>query len=484
MSRTRMATRERHEIIRDVRVINIGIKSFADTLSELGAPVTHLDWRPPADGDERLVGLLKRLQKASVRIDDANRKAFDFINGADPVLVDIVPAGEEIQGLDSGSLLHAGPPIAWEEMCEPMKGAVVGAIRYERWAGGDAEARAMVDRGDVKLMPNHDFAAVGPMTGITSPSMPVLVVENRSQGNRAYCTINEGIGKVMRFGANDDEVIDRLRWIGDVLAPALRQVTRSEGGVELRPILARALSMGDEMHQRNVAATSLLFRELAAGLARANVGGLDEVLDFLAQNDQFFLNLAMAAGKATMDPAGDIPDSTIVSAMSRNGRDFGIRVGGAGSQWFSAPALMPQGLYFPGYTAADANPDIGDSSIIETMGLGGFAMGGSPAVAGFVGAGTFQDAVNYTLEMDEITEGRHAHFVMPTMDYRGVPCGIDVRKVVETGIAPVINTGIAHRRAGVGQVGAGIVRAPMECFTQALEALAEGIASQSDSERS
>ncbi len=442
-----------------------------------------MDWRPPAGGDERLIGLLNGLQKASALIDDANRGALSLINAADPVLVDILPAGEAIQGLESGTLLHAGPPIAWEEMCEPMKGAVVGAIRYERWAGSESEAGAMVDRGEVKLMPNHDFAAVGPMTGITSPSMPVLVVENTTQGNRAYCTINEGVGKVMRFGANDDEVIDRLRWIADVLAPALGQAIRSADGVELRPILARALSMGDEMHQRNVAATSLLFRELAAGLARANVGGLDEVLDFLARNDQFFLNLAMAAGKATMDPIADIQGSTIVSAMSRNGRDFGIRVGGVGSQWFSAPALMPQGLYFPGYTASDANPDMGDSSIIETMGLGGFAMGGAPAVVGFVGAGTFRDAMDYTLEMDEITEGRHEHFVMPTMDSRGVPCGIDVRKVVETGIAPVINTGIAHRLAGVGQVGAGIVRAPMECFTQALEALAERIVSSSGSER-
>ena len=474
---------ESHKIIQDVRVINIGIESFADTLTELGGPVTHVDWRPPAGGDERVMGLLTRLQQASDRIDDANRRALELINGADPVLVDILPAGEAIQALEGGTLLHAGPPIPWDEMCEPMKGAVVGAIRYERWVDSEAEAGAMVDRGDVKLMPNHDFGAVGPMTGITSPSMPVLVVENRTQGNRAYCTINEGIGKVMRFGANDNEVIDRLRWIGDVLAPALRQVIRSVDGVELRPILARALSMGDEMHQRNVAATSLLFRELAPGLAKANTAGLDEVLGFLAQNDQFFLNLAMAAGKATLDPVGDIADSTIVSAMSRNGRDFGIRVGGAGGQWFSAPALMPQGLYFPGYTAADANPDMGDSAIIETMGLGGFAMGGAPAVVGFVGAGTFQDAVNYTLEMDEITEGRHGHFVMPTMDSRGVPCGIDVRKVVETGIAPVINTGIAHRLAGVGQVGAGIVRAPMECFTQAIEALTERIASPSESEQ-
>ena len=304
--------------------------------------------------------------------------------------------------------------------------------------------------------------------------MPVFVVENRTSGNRAFCTINEGLGKVLRFGANDDVVIDRLRWMRDTLAPALAEAVKRSGSMELRPLMAQALAMGDEMHQRNVAATSLFFRSLAPHLVR-NSGqraSLDEVTDFLVGNDQFFLNLAMAAGKATMDSAGSIEGSTLVHAMSRNGTDFGIRVSALGHQWSTAPALMPDGLYLPGFNGGDANPDMGDSAILETMGLGAFAMAGSPAVAGFVGAGTFRDALTYTREMGEITLGRNPHLTIPNLDFQGIPCGIDVRKVVETDIAPVINTGIAHKEPGIGQVGAGIVRAPMECFYQALEALA------------
>ena len=313
------------------------------------------------------------------------------------------------------------------------------------------------------------------MAGVTTRSMPVFVVENRAFGNRAFCTINEGVGQVLRFGANDDRVIQRLHWLADTLAPALREAVKRAGGIGLRPLMARALTMGDEMHQRNTAASSLFLREIGPPLARGATPGasLGDVLEFLAGNDQFFLNLAMAAGKATMDPVAGIPGSTVVSAMSRNGRDFGIRVCGTGDRWFSAPAPMPRGLYFPGYTAQDANPDLGDSAILETMGLGAFAMGGAPAVAGFVGAGTFQDALNYTREMAEIALGSNPNFRMPTMDFSGVPCGIDIRKVVESGICPVINTGIAHRRAGVGQVGAGIARAPIECFVRALEGFAE-----------
>ena len=407
-------------------------------------------------------------------IEEANHSAMERLVGAEPVLVDVAPASEVIHGLSGGVLLHAGPPIAWEAMCGPMRAAVVGAIQYEEWAGDDAGAEALAARGEIRFHPNHDFGAVGPMTGITSASMPVFVVENRTFGNRAFCTINEGIGKVLRFGANDPQVIERLRWIGVTLAPALRMAVEHIGGVPMGPLMSRALTMGDEMHQRNVGATSLFIRELAPNLVRAAAaGGQGEVLDFLAANDQFFLNLAMAASKATMDPPGEVPGSTVVWAMCRNGRDFGIRVGGTGKRWFTSPALMPRGLYFPGYTSEDANPDLGDSSILETAGLGGFAMAASPSVVGLVGAGTFQDALNYTREMDEITMGRNAHFSLPTLDFQGTPSGIDVRKVVETGIAPVINTGIAHKEAGVGQVGAGIVRAPMECFTQALEALAE-----------
>ena len=411
-----------------------------------------------------------------VSIDEANTAALQRLVDGEPVLVDVAPAEEAVPGLTEGVLLHAGPPISWEEMCGPMRAAVTGAIQYEEWAGDEGEAGALAARGEIQFHPNHHFGGVGPMTGITSPSMPVFVVENSAFGNRAFCTINEGLGKVLRFGANDPQVIEGLRWIAVTLAPALRMAVEHAGGVPLRPLMSRALTMGDEMHQRNVGATSLLIRELAPHLVRGSAAaGQGDILDFLAASDQFFLNLAMVACKAMLDPVGEVPGATVVSAMSRNGRDFGIRVAGTGDRWFTAPALMPRGLYLPGYTAEDSNPDLGDSSILETAGLGAFAMAASPAVVGLVGAGSFQNALNYTREMGEITLGRNPNLALPTLDFQGTPSAIDVRKVVETGITPVINTGIAHKQAGMGQVGAGIVRAPMECFTQALQALADAL---------
>jgi hypothetical protein len=408
-------------------------------------------------------------------IDEANRTALEKVQSAEPVLIDVVPAREAMPDLVDGALLHAGPPIQWEAMANPLKGAIIGAIRYEGWASTETEAETLAASGSVAFHPAHHFDAVGPMTGIITPSMPVFVVENRTGGNRAYCTINEGLGRVLRFGANDDSVIDRLRWIQTTLGPALKEAVNRGGPIELRPLMAQALAMGDEMHQRNVAATSLFFRAVAPSLVSVSAGeeSLEEIARFLVSNDQFFLNLAMAAGKATMDAARSVEWSTMVYAMSRNGTDFGIRVAALGDRWFTAPALMPDGLYFPGFSAEHANPDMGDSAILETLGLGAFAMAGSPAVVGFVGAGRFRDALNYTQEMGEITVGRHTHLLIPNLDYEGVPCGIDLRRVVETSIAPAINTGIAHKEAGVGQVGAGIVRAPMECFNQALEALVD-----------
>ena len=408
-------------------------------------------------------------------IDKANQTAVQRLVEGEPVLVDVVPAREAIPTLQKGVLLHAGPPIGWAEMCGPMRGAAIGAVRYEGWAATDSDAEALLSGNGVQFHPNHSWNAVGPMAGITSPSMPVLAVENRAFGNTAFCTINEGIGKVLRFGAYDEPVIERLLWIQNIFAPALRKAVKRINGIELRTIMGRALSMGDEMHQRNIAATSLIFRELAPHLASTSTesSDLEKLLTFISNNDQFYLNLAMVAAKATMEPVGHIPGSTVVWAMSRNGTEFGIRVSGTDDQWFTAVAPTAQGLYFPGYTASDSSLDLGDSAIIETMGLGGFAMGAAPAVAGFVGAGTFQDAINYTIEMGEITVGRNSNLTIPALDFQGTPCGIDIRKVVETGITPVINTGIAHKQSGIGQVGAGIVRAPLSCFTQALQAIAD-----------
>jgi len=410
-------------------------------------------------------------------IEDANAEALKRMLSADPVLVDVVPASQAIPALKERMVLHAGPPIGWDRMCGPMRGAVTGIAVFEGWASDLETAEKMAADGAFEFHPNHHFDAVGPMTGMTTMSQPVMVVENRAFGNRAFCAINEGLGKVMRFGGNDDEVLDRLRWLRDVLGPALGAALRSGDGIALKNLIARGLTMGDEMHQRNVACSGLALRALAPALAATSTdtAELSRILAFIGGNDQFFLNIAMVMGKAMMDPVRNIEGSSIVTAMCRNGTDFGIRVSGTGDRWFVAPVEMPEGLYFPGFTEADANPDMGDSTIVETIGLGGFAMGAAPAVAGFVGAGAASDAANFTHAMGEIAYGENPEWTIPALDYLGVPTGIDIRLVVETRLAPTINTGIAHKKPGVGQVGAGVVRAPMACFEQALEAFAESV---------
>jgi hypothetical protein len=461
-----------------LRVVNIGLSSFARDLAANGAAVAHVDWAPPAGGRPEMAAVLAALAPMEERIGRANRQAVERILGAEPVLCDVRRAGELIPQLEAGRLmLHAGPPLAWEAMCGPLKGAICGAIVFEAWAPDLASAEKLAATGGIRFAPNHHYGAVGPMTGITTKSMPLLVVENRASGNRAYCTLNEGLGKVMRFGGNDAEVLARLAWLRDGLGPLLGKALRGgnygqQAGIALNPLIARGLAMGDEMHQRNVACTSLLLRALAPSLARAAADRslLGKSFEFIGANDQFFLNVAMAMGKSILDPARGIADSTVVTAMCRNGTDFGIRVAGLGDQWFTAPVEMPRGLYFPGFGAADANPDIGDSAILEAIGLGAFAMAAAPAVAGFVGAGGFADAVGYTRTMSELTLARNPKWGIPALEFAGTPAAIDIRRVVETGIAPAINTGIAHRRAGVGQVGAGVARAPLACFEKALAA--------------
>jgi len=413
-------------------------------------------------------------------IDDANAETLKRMLAGDPVLVDCIPASEAIPDLAEGMILHAGPPVDWKRMCGPMRGAVMGIAVFEGWAKdlGDAEEKAAA--GKFKFAPNHHYGAVGPMTGMTTRSQALLVVENRTFGNRAYCAINEGLGKVMRFGGNDAEVLGRIAWMRDELGPALGRALRDikgdgGGGIPLKTLIARGLSMGDEMHQRNVACSSLLLRLLAPALARTTTDSkaLERCLDFIGRNDQFFLNVGMPMGKAITDPARGIEGSSVVTAMCRNGTDFGIRVSGTGDAWFTAPVEMPVGLYFPGYSEKDANPDMGDSAIVETIGLGGFAMAAAPAVVGFIGAGPASEAANFTRRMGEIAVGTNPEWTIPSLDYAGVPTGIDIRRVVETQIAPTINTGIAHRQPGVGQVGAGVVKAPMGCFEKALVAFAE-----------
>ena len=407
-------------------------------------------------------------------IENANRTAVERMTSARPMLTGIARARDVIPGLTDDLLLHAGPPIAWERASGPLRGAVIGALLFEGRARSEAEAVALVERGEVRLAPCHHHAAVGPMAGVISPSMRVYVVEDAVHGHRTFSNLNEGYGKVLRYGAFSDEVLAKLRWMNDVLASVLAEALNRSGGIDLRALLAEALHMGDEGHNRNKAG-SLLFLKLLAPQVAHGTSGADaqsEVLKFLGDNPLSVLNPVMAACKAMADAAHGVEGSTIVSAMARNGTDFGIRVSGLGDRWFTAPAQVPDGLYFPGFTAADANPDIGDSTITETAGIGAFAMAAAPAIVTFIG-GTPQDALNATLEMYEITAAEHSQFTIPALGFRGSPVGIDLRKVVELGITPRVNTGIAHRQAGVGQVGAGLVRPPMEIFEAALVAFAE-----------
>ena len=458
-----------------VRAINVGLAGFARDLAASGAQVVQVDWAPPAGGKPELIAALEKLFPHEVTIEKANRAALDRILAAEPVLVGVRRAGELIPALDARRLvLHAGPPIAWSRMCGPLRGAVCGALVFEGWAADLAAAERLAAAGEIEFSPNQHHGAVGPMTGITTRSMPLLVVENRTHGNRACCAINEGLGNVMRFGGNDAEVLARLAWLRDEFGPLFDAALRGAKGVSLNPLIARGLAMGDEMHQRNIACSSLLLRTLAPHLAReGDTQVLARAFEFMAGNDQFFLNIAMAMGKSMLDPAKGLAPSTVVTTMCRNGTDFGIQVAATGERWFTAPVEMPQGLYFPGFSAADANPDIGDSAILEAVGLGAFAMAAAPAVAGFVGAGGFGEALGYTRSMLEIAPARNPKWGIPALDFAGVPTGIDLRRVVESGIAPVINTGIAHRKAGVGQVGAGVARAPLACFEEALLAFCD-----------
>lgn len=410
------------------------------------------------------------------RIEAANKKVMEIILNGQPTLLDIGVAEEVIPGMTKKTILHAGPPIKWEKMSGPLKGAVIGALIYEGLAVDEKEATELAASGEISYDPCHHHNTVGPMAGVVSASMPVWILQNKKYGNYSYCTLNEGLGKVLRYGAYSDEVIKRLKWMENLLAPLLKQALKLHGQIDLKTMIAQALQMGDEGHNRNRAGTSLLIREIAPYIIQTKFSEEEKikVLKFIDSNDHFFLNLTMPACKCTLDAAKNIEFSTIVNVMARNGTEFGIRVSGLGDRWFTGPAGMVDGLLFPGYSAEDANPDIGDSVIAETAGIGGFAMAAAPAIVQFVG-GSAKDAINFTLKMYEITVVENNIYKIPALDFRGTPTGIDIRKVVETGILPSINTGIAHKDPGVGQVGAGLVNPPMNCFEDALQAFVEDL---------
>jgi hypothetical protein len=454
---------------RDPVVATAGVGLFADALRAQAVPVTEVDWRPPLDGAaDHLTTVMADPRRA-----EANSLALQRMTSAGADFVDVRPAAEAL-GLERGTFLHAGPPIDWERASGPMRGALVGAMLFEGMAHTPEEAEAALAAGDgITLEPCHHRDAVGPMAGVVSPSMWVYELRDEVHGNTSWCSLNEGLGKVLRYGAYGPEVIDRLRWMNAVLGPLLQQAIRRAGPIDVKAIVAQMLQMGDEGHNRNRAGSLMLLRELLPSLITADAPASDvaEAVRFAGANEHFFLNLGMPACKLSTLAAEGIPGCTVVTTMARNGTDFGIRVSGTGDRWFTGPANTPEGLFLGSYGPDDANPDIGDSAITETAGIGGFAMAAAPAIVRFVG-GDVSFALRATRTMYEITVGEHTAYQVPILEFRGTPTGIDVVAVARTRILPQINTGMAGRVAGTGQVGAGLVTPPAQCFSQALAALA------------
>jgi hypothetical protein len=406
--------------------------------------------------------------------EDANKEAIKRLQDSTVVLVGAGKALDVIPGMKANLILHAGPPIEWSRMCGPMQGAIIGALIYEGLAKDEKGARELAASGKIEFEPNHHHQSVGPMAGILTASMPVFIFKNNKYGNNSYTNMNEGLGRCLRFGAFSQEVIDRLKWMEKVLGPAMKEALELSGGLDWKAMVVQALQMGDDCHNRNRATTALFAKQMGQFISKTSIGteAISQVFAFINGNEHFAVNGSMAMCKAIADSASNIEGSTIVTTMSRNGVDFGIHISGTGDQWFTAPANTPKGLYFPGFTEEDANPDIGDSCITETVGIGGFAMACAPAIVQFVG-GTYKDALNFTMEMYDITAAENNSFKIAAFDFRGTPTGIDLVKVLETGSVPRINTGMAHKDPGIGQVGAGVVTAPMECFKKAARYMAE-----------
>ncbi|MGI6365512.1 MAG: DUF1116 domain-containing protein [Bacillota bacterium] len=461
------------------KVLNLGLKSIGETIAQ-HTDMHLIDWKPPGWGNSELARIVATLLPDSTpgtvaeKVQHANQTALSRMLESEPVLVDVKPALEVLPGMTENTILHAGPPVEWENMCGPMKGAVIGALIYEGRAKNADEAVALAGSGKIKYAPCHSKNAVGPMAGVISPSMPVWVVKNKTFGNLAFSTMNEGWGRTLRFGAYDKDVIERLIWMQETLAPAMKLVIEKLDGIDLKNMIAQALQMGDECHNRDIAVTNLFFKIATPVLVDSDFpqNKVRQVVKFLGDHEHFFLNLAMAACKACLVAAQDIPYCSMVTAMARNGVEVGIQVSGMGNQWFTETASVAHGLYFPGYSEEDANPDIGDSAITETGGIGAFVMGSSPAIVQFVG-GTPEDALAMTREMYQITLGKNNNYRLPGLSFAGSPTGIDIVRVADTGILPIINTGIAHKEPGHGLVGAGIVRAPQGCFEKALRAFGE-----------
>ena len=455
------------------KAINVGLEIFADELRQNNVEVVQLDWKPPAGGNAEINKKLAQLLAKKDEIDTANKKAVEKVLNAQPVWVDVGLAKDVVPGFKENTICHAGPPVTWENMCGPMQGAVIGGLIYEGRAKDEAEARKVAATSEYQYTPCHHLNAVGPMTGVFTANMPVMVVENKENGNFAYAPFNtEGKGKPFSFGAFGEDTQEMLRYLRDTVAPTMKAAVHSAGGIDLKSITAKALHMGDDCHNRLVAATGLLWKTLIIELSKTHIpyDVITELGYTMYYNDWFYLNQSMAASKATMDAARDISMSTMVTAMARNGTEVGIQVSGLGNQWFTTKAPKVKGVYFPGFSEDDANPDLGDSSITETSGIGAFAMAAALSMTQLVG-GSVDDAIHISKNMRRITLAESKSFTIPILNFMGTPTGIDVLKVVEKGIVPIINTGIANKKAGLGIIGAGMSYMPMEAFEKALMAM-------------
>jgi Protein of unknown function (DUF1116) len=454
---------------REPHIISAGLRLLAEAAQRQAARVTQVDWAPPMAGaEDDLVPVLSDPRRSA-----ANALAVQRMLAVRAQLVDVVPARIALD-LQPGEFLHAGPPVSWDRAAGPLRGALMGAAVFEGLADSPDAAAQLAERGAFALAPCHSRGAVGPMAGVISPSMWLFVLQDAETGRQSYCSLNEGLGKVLRYGAFSPDVVERLTWMSSVLGPLLAAAVRGHGPVDVTAILAQMVQMGDEAHNRNRTGTLMLLRDLLPSMIESGTasGEVARAAAFIGSNDHFFLNLSMPACKLALDAARDIPGASLVVAMARNGTDFGIQVAGTGERWFTAPALTPQGLFLGDYGPDDASADIGDSAITETAGLGGFAMAAAPAIAALVG-GTAADALATTSRMYEITLAEHPLYRVPALEFRGTPAGIDVTRVARTGILPQINTGMAGKVAGTGQVGAGLVTPPPEVFLVALRALAQ-----------
>ena len=388
---------------------------------------------------------------------EANRAAIERVLASEPWLVGVKPAGEVVPGMRPNLILHAAPPASWDDLAPVLRAGLLGAARFEGLAHEEAELGAAQD---------HSAMAGG--AGSITASLPVLVVEDRATGNRAFHFLMEGFGKTLILGMYDDDVRERLVWIRDELAPALDAALGALGGIDARALMAEALRRGDELHNRNAAATSMLAERLAPALD-VDAAARRRIFDFLRGNSQFFVAASLAASRLALDAGHGVEGSSLVTAVGANGRDCGIKVSGLGDEWFTAPAEVPEGVFLEGFGPADAGPGCGDSLAVECAGLGATVLPAAPALWPLVGADEAR-ARRIFEETELIALGEHPHYRVPVLGDRGAPTGIDLLRVVETGIRPVIDIVMVHRESGRGMIGFGLTSPPMGCFEQAAQA--------------